>query len=547
MKKFVYLSTLFILCPLFIPGCGPSESEIATITAAAWTPTPSRTHKPKPNPTPTQTPEEISQENNGNQFFEKIEFVEESDIPLQIGDEVYTIRSSVLHDMDEDGILDAIFTIATYPENIVHPVVILRGDGSAQNIAEQIFPDGVPSVAHANQIFFMDINNDSLEDLLISEAGNDHYPWYTEDAKIGIGLNRGGGIFEDVSAQVPEKAIGLRNYPLAAGDLFNDGIVRIVLPSQETQFTNGPRKTGLLYWNGTEFIFEQNWVDVYLWWWKEDLKSSSFMAVRDLDNDDWDDLYISGNWTTPNHRILYGNEAFPSAEFLYTLPDGPYGHTPWKTFEQSNVDIAIGADVNQVVFKDFDGDGDLDIVSVMEEVRNYKPRVFEDQSHSWYQNVFENGGAIYGNIWFHVLRNEGNRQFTDVIEQGIDLGYRYYIALLPLDFDLDGDIDLIGQYWSKTDSGECVARWESTIFINQGDMNFYRVEASDVFSKLSSYANERSWASDCATLGLGVFFPTKITHDGMTGLLVAPIEYDSENPRLRVIRFHATGKFSVPE
>ena len=36
--------------------------------------------------------------------------------------------------------------------------------------------------------------------------------------------------------------------------------------------------------------------------------------------------------------------------------------------------------------------------------------------------------------------------------QGVDLGYRYYFSLLPIDFDLDGDIDIVGQYWSKEDA-----------------------------------------------------------------------------------------------
>ena len=494
---------------------------------------------------PTASPTEALDE---NEYFGKVELVESKQISLTVGDSVHTIRSSIIEDMNADGINDAIFTIATYPENIIHPIVVLNGDGPVTNIAKDVFEGGIPSVRHSNQIFFTDINNDNREDLLISEAGIDHYPWHIKDSNIGIALNRGGGIYDNVSSKIPAQAIGLRNYPLAAGDLYNDGVVWIVLPSQNTsENQQGPKWSCLLSWNGSEFEIKRYWVDVNLWWYREDLKSSSFMSVQDLDEDGWQDLYVSGNWTTPNHRVLYGSEDFPSAKDLYTLPDGPYGHTPWKIYEQPNVDIAIGADVNQVVFEDFDGDGDLDIVSVMEEIRNYKPGVFDDERHNWYPSVSKDGGAIYGNIWFHVLRNDGDRQFVDITSQGMDLGYRYYIALLPLDFDLDGDTDLLGQFWSKSDRGECVPRWGSTIFINEGDLVFRKIEVAEMFPELSSEAEQVSYATECATLGLGVFFPTVINADGIKGLFVAPIEYNSEKPELRVLRIQTTGQFKNPE
>ena len=529
-----------------VSACTPhllttSPTQISSLT-------PSLTLKPSPSPIPQYT---ASPEINRSKYFENVELIESTNIPLKIGDNVYTIRSSAIRDMNEDEIADAILTIATYPENIRQPIVILNGDGPVKNIAEQVFPGGIPSVRHANQIFFTDINNDNREDLLISEAGLDHFPWYSPDALIGIGMNRGGGIWEDVSATVPEEAKGLRNYSLAAGDLYHDGIVRIILPSQAVMGNSpnyyGPNETGLLFWNGSKFVFQKNWIDMSLWWTPENLYASSFMSVQDIDGDGWQDLYISGSWTEPNHRVIYGNKSFPSKEMLFTLPEGPYGHTPWNTFNQSGVNFAQGADVDQVVIKDFDGDGNLDIVSVMEDVQNYKPGVFTDKDNPSYADVYKNGGTIYGNTWFQVLRNDGGRHFVDVTSQGRDLGYRYYISLLPIDIDLDGDIDLIGQYWSKPIVGKCIARWGSTIFVNEGDMVFRAVDVADVFPELASEAAQVSQASDCATLGLGVLFPTVITADGMKGLLVAPIEYDSANPRLRVLRFQTTGRFHIPQ
>ena len=262
------------------------------------------------------------------------------------------------------------------------------------------------------------------------------------------------------------------------------------------------------------------------------------MSVQDIDGDGWQDLYVSGNWTTPNHRILYGNNAFPSVGALYTLPEGPYGHTSPDDFNQPDVGFARGSDVNKVVFEDFDGDGDLDIVAAIEEILLYKPGVFEDKKHPWYPSLSESGGSVGGNFWFQVLKNEGQRQFVDVTTQGKNLGDRYYISLLPMDFDLDGDIDLVGQFWGKLFIDKCGPRWGSTIFINEGNLVFHKFEAEEVFPELSSTA------SNCGGLGLGVLFPTSITADGIEGLLVAPIESQAE---LRVLRFHATGRFNITD
>ena len=555
MRKSHFLHIPHLITPIIIFSIFVLSA--CTTTSQTVQPAPSQeviygtsTPSPTPTPSPIVIPSDTPDDTNRSRYFEQVDLLEEVNIPLKTGDREYTIRSSAVRDMNGDGIPDAILTISTYPKNIPHPIVVLNGDGPVKNIAANIFPNGIPSVRHANQIFFTDINNDNLGDLLISEAGIDYPPWHTPDALIGIAMNKGNGLWEDVSATVPDNAKGLRNYSLAAGDLYNDGIVRIILPSQATADNyDGPIFTGLLFWNGSDFEFRQNWIPMSLWYWPGDLYSSSFMAVKDIDGDGWQDLYISGSSTTPNHRILYGGKNFPSKDNLYTLPDGPYGYMNWETFQKSDKGVAQGADVNQVVINDFDGDGDPDIVAAMEKVENYKPGVFDDKKHAWYTDVHNNGGAIYGDYWFQVLRNDGSRQFIDVTEQGRDLGYRYYIALLPVDIDLDGDMDLIGQFWSKASyRGGCAQRWGTTFLINEGGLVFRTVEATDVFPELSSQAMQHSQASHCSTLGLGVFFPTAINADGMKGLFVAPDEiYSRGDPKLRVLHIQTTGLFHIPD
>lgn len=468
---------------------------------------------PMPTITPTQGP--------SSAYFDHVELVETSTLAFEPGDDEYFPRSAALYDMNGDGYPEAIVTFATYPENIPHPIFIFDGQGPISNIAPELFPEGVPVIAHSNQIFFIDINNDGLEDMLISDAGLDRPPWVTEDSKIGIGINLGNGLWKNVSETVPEDAKGIRNYALAAGDIYNDGIVRIVYQTSRS----------LLFWNGTEFELQRNWVTQQFWNWDNVFHATSFMQVLDLDNDGWQDLYISGDWTTPNHRVIFGSENFPSKNSIVVLPDGPYGHTPWKTFEEEGV--ARGADVNKVVFEDFDGDGDLDIVALMEDVHN------------------TTNSVDYKNFWFQVIRNDGERQFVDLTDLGQDLGPRYYITFFSIDFDLDGDLDLLGHYWGKTwGDNACGQRWGTTLFINQGDFVFQKVEFDEVFPEpdLTNYANLPSDMGSCTTHGLGIFFPTSITQDQMEGLFVVPIEKygNSDQRHLRILRILATGAFQMP-
>lgn len=56
MKKGRTIITICIISLCIFVSCGPTEVEIATMTAAAWTPTPPPTSTPEPTPTPTPIP-----------------------------------------------------------------------------------------------------------------------------------------------------------------------------------------------------------------------------------------------------------------------------------------------------------------------------------------------------------------------------------------------------------------------------------------------------------------------------------------------------------
>ena len=453
---------------------------------------------------------------------------------LATSDTAYNYRSSAQRDLNGDGFPESILTVATYPDNVQQPIVIIDGQGAIRNIAPTLFPGGVPALSHSPQTMFADYDNDGLTDIFFAEAGIDHPPWTGK--LVGIAHNLGNGTYEDVSATVPAAAKGLRCYSLTVGDLYGDGIERAVFPSQ-TQ----PDQTGLLSWQNGAFVFDQNWIDQSLWWSPQNLNASSNMQVRDLDGDGHDDLYISGSWTTPNHQIMFGGPGFPTAANLTQLPEGVFGHTTWDEYSAADVMMAEGADVDEVAIADFDGDGKLDIITISEDNQIFKPGVFTDTKYSGYADIHANGGTAYYHTALQILHNNGDRTFADITSDTpeSDLGMRYYNTLEAIDLDLDGDLDLIGHYWSKTYDNTTAPLYGTTFFFNDGQGHFTRVEATEMFPELLAAS------PDTSSIGLGAFFPRQITSTGVEGFFSA-VSGSATSQELRVLRFSASGAFHLP-
>jgi len=294
----------------------------------------------------------------------------------------------------------------------------------------------------------------------------------------------------------------------------------------------------LLSWSGSDFIVDETWISLDFWFGGKFLKSSN-MAGRDLDRDGYDDLYLSGTLETPTNRVIFGGPGFGTDLQVSTLPEGPCGHMNWEDYDNEGVQTGRGADVNQVLFEDFDGDGDLDIASFAEEAHHYKPGVLHAGDAGVTAELIANGGGIWYNGWFQVLENAGGRGFVDISGQVPDqnLGPRYYVALLPSDLDLDGDIDIIGHYWTKVWLGAPPPHWGTTLFFNDGTGAFKRMDAVEAFG-----VEEADRARD-DVVGVGALFPTSITATEVRGIFVMPQPYD---PHIKAIRFAAVGSFKGP-
>jgi hypothetical protein len=75
MKRNQYFIGVFVLSVLLLVGCGPSEAEIATMTASVWTPTPPPTATPTPTPIPSPTPTPVP-------YGLTVSIVEEDETPI---------------------------------------------------------------------------------------------------------------------------------------------------------------------------------------------------------------------------------------------------------------------------------------------------------------------------------------------------------------------------------------------------------------------------------------------------------------------------------
>ena len=73
------------------------------------------------------------------------------------------------------------------------------------------------------------------------------------------------------------------------------------------------------------------------------------------------------------------------------------------SFEEKTIDSGFAAWFTKAF--DFDSDGDLDIISVPEEILRYKPDVFSDRKHPLYEQIHQYGGSIVSGNTIHPQKS----------------------------------------------------------------------------------------------------------------------------------------------
>ncbi|MEE2773274.1 MAG: lectin-like protein, partial [Pseudomonadota bacterium] len=348
---------------------------------------------------------------------------------------------------------------------------------------------------------------DGDDDLLIGDAGLDLDPWTGGGLEIFL---QDDGQYREL--KIPENLETVRTYSLAAGDLDSDGNIEILLPDSYNVL-------GLGTMSVLELESTQQDINTRIYGTSGELfpryhNNASYMNALDIDQNGTMDIIIGGNWASPNYTIYF--DGLNATEYT-TLPENHWGHTDYNTalFEANS----YGADVGVILFSDYDRDGDLDLFSISEKVSLSGKETHVDTDYH-----AESAVQIY--------EQAGNREFVRVNSNGfdIDLGLRYYQSAINFDVNSDGLIDVIGYYWGKFKGWNGSFNTGTTIFLNQGNLNFEVHDAIDFFGALDGPKGNPEF---------GYILPLK--EDGSTvheALIVNPVLPDSSEIHLEVTKIN---------
>ena len=305
--------------------------------------------------------------------------------------------SIAFSDIDNDNDQDVLITGENSSGKRIAKLYTNDGNGIFKEVIGTPF-DGV----YGSSIAFSDIDNDNDQDLLITGENSSGQ----RIAKLYI--NDGSGNFAEVTS-TPFDGVG--GGSIAFADIDNDNDQDVLITGENSS----EERIAKLYTNdGNGFFAEVTGTPF-------DGVSASSIAFADIDNDNDQDVLITGNISITHPKTkLYTNDG-----------SGNYEAT-WTPFD----DIRLGS----IAFADIDNDDDQDVLIT---------------------------GLHYSGIITKLYINDGNGNFTEVTGTPFDGVEESSISFADIDNDNDQDVLITG----KNSSEERIAK----LYTNDGSGIFTEV------------------------------------------------------------------------
>ena len=244
-------------------------------------------------------------------------------------------------------------------------------------------PNAFSNVKHDTEhVRVADFDRDGNLDVIFVAEDDQNHEFY---------LGNGDGTFRDASDRLLAMSEG---NGLAVGDVNGDGLMDIVIGN------SGKKGQNFLWLNDKDK--PGYFIDVTTTHLPQVNDGTQSIALADLDGDGDLDMVV-GNEVPPNRLLINdGNGVFTEK------PEG--------------LELLVPLETRMALLFDVDGDGDMDIV---------------------FSNLTSNGGKWDKDPQVRILINDGNANFKDETESRMPKNKFSSYACQYIDFDGDGDLDLL--------------------------------------------------------------------------------------------------------
>lgn len=293
-------------------------------------------------------------------------------------------------DFDRDGDIDVLMSSGGSSPNR-RAMEFYRGSSGSYTLDNSIFAEAVPGMVHPRKMLIGDYNKDGWPDAFVIGTGDDQPPWPGEYPILLLSDGQG-----KLVATPYDQVISFQHGGASADIDHDDDLDIFVIDNQSNSFFLMNDGTGV-------FSYDTDRVPS---------GASGFTAeLIDVDGDGSIDLVTAGHEFRSHPVVIFWGETGGnySDDLQTTLPT-----------------VACWGTVIDIEAEDLDGDGDRDIVL----------------------NRTSGGcDTFYKGFYIQVLRNDGNRTFTDatdtMIVDGSSPTDRWIDWLRVQDINGDGKLELI--------------------------------------------------------------------------------------------------------